>query len=98
VAGNANFYLNPNFRLGAGVQFIDGFVGGDYLAWNVDAEYRFAGSPWSLWAYYTAFDAAGTTSNAILGGFKWFWDAPNSTLQSHEQDVPFWFKSLVPVL
>jgi hypothetical protein len=97
VAGAANMYLDPNTRIGAGIQHITGFAS-DYTAWNVDIEHRFAGSPWSVWGYFTSIDVAGTSSWAALAGFKWFMDAPNSTLQSHEQDVPFWFKSLIPVL
>jgi hypothetical protein len=96
VAGNANVYLNPNLRIGAGGQFVTGF-GSDLWTWSIDAELRMPGTPWSIWAYGSSLAVSGTTSYVALGGFKWFLDAPNSTLQSHEKDVPFWFKSLPPL-
>jgi hypothetical protein len=96
VAGAVNLYLHPNFRIGGAVQYISGFAA-DLTTLAVDAELRLRGSPWSVWGYATSFSAAGSTSYAALGGFKVFLDAPGSTLQSHEMDVPFWFHAAPPL-
>jgi hypothetical protein len=96
VAGAANLYLGPNFRIGGGAQYVSGFTA-DVTTLSIDAEARFAASPMSIWVYGASLRAAGTTSYVALAGFKVFMDAPNSTLMSHEQDVPFWFHGLPPL-
>ncbi len=97
AAGSVNVYLNPNLRIGGGVQVFSGATATDLWVWSIDAEARFAGAPWSIWGYASSYNANNATSYVALAGFKWFLDAPNSTLQSHEKDVPFWFKSLAPI-
>jgi hypothetical protein len=97
LAGAANLYLNPNFRVGFGAQSVTGFSA-DIVTLSIDAEVRLPGSPWSIWGYASSVAIGSATSYVALGGFKLFLDAPNSTLQSHEKDVPFWFHSLAPLM
>jgi hypothetical protein len=60
VRGVGRYYINPNFLLEGGVMFASGdvdFIGGqslgfDTLSWNVKGEYRFATSPFSVYAKY----------------------------------------------
>jgi hypothetical protein len=95
ASANADVYFTPNHRLGFGAQYIKG---SSTNMWNlrVDAEGRLAGTPWSLWAWATHFNSSGTTAWAALAGFRWYIDAPNSTLQSHGKDVPFFYQSMLP--
>jgi hypothetical protein len=97
VAGAVNLYLHPNFRIGGGAQYVSGFAA-DLTTLALEAELRIPTSPWSVWGYAASFDAGGSTSYVALGGLKVFMDAPGSTLQSHEKDVPFWFHSPPPLL
>jgi len=80
VAGSANVYLNPNFRIGAGGQFVHRISGS-----TCGAGYRrrasHAGAPWSVWGYATSYTIASATSYVAARRLQIVLDAPNSTLQ-----------------
>jgi hypothetical protein len=98
ASATANLFLTPNTRIGVGAQYINGFSGTNIWDVRVDAEMRFAHVPWSVFAWATAFDSSGVAASAGLLGFRWYLDGPNSTLQSHDRDVPFFYQSLIPLL
>jgi hypothetical protein len=97
VSATADVYFTPNHRIGLAAQYVKG---GSTNVWDVrvDAEARLARTPWSAWAWAAHFNASGVSQWAALAGFRWYIDAPNSTLQSHGQDVPFYYQSVVPFL
>ena len=67
--------------------------GGEPWQLTADFEHRSATLPVSLWLSATRMRGAGNTNAWIaLAGFRIFMDRPGSTLQSHEQDVPFAFQ------
>lgn len=56
VGGEARFFVTDNFRIDAGAAWATAEASGvDVDGWNagIDAEYQFAGSPWSLTAGYS---------------------------------------------
>ena len=95
--GTANFYFNPNLRVGiqgAGLFGLSGLSGlGTNDLWQVsaDIEHRSSMHPLSLFASTSYGSELGFNSWTVEGGFRIFLDKPGSTLQSHEQDVPFTF-------
>jgi hypothetical protein len=94
---SANFYPHPDLRIGlAGA--VTGGLGQIDPDWTdtaakvtADIEHRNAGRPVSLWASASWLSNINGESWNALGGFRVFIDRPSSTLQSHEQDVPFTF-------
>jgi hypothetical protein len=92
VNGTVNFYPSPDFRLGLNATDVFGFPGqGTWATVTGEVEHRGAG-PLSLWASASWTDSDFSTQWMALGGFRIFLDRPGSTLQSHEQDVPFAFR------
>jgi hypothetical protein len=98
VSANADLYVTPNHRIGLGAQYIKGFATTNIWDVRVDAEGRLGGSPWSIWGWAAHFNSSGASSWAVLAGFRWYIDTPNSTLLSHGKDVPFYYQSIVPFL
>jgi hypothetical protein len=95
LSASGNWYLNPNHRIGLSAAMMTGFdfSGGEPWQLTADFEHRSATLPVSLWLSATRMRGAGNTSAWIaLAGFRIFMDRPGSTLQSHEQDVPFAFQ------
>jgi hypothetical protein len=94
VRGWADFYLTPDARIGGKLSYLS-FNDFDVDAWSatIDGEYRFSGTPFSLWAegnYQSAdleFGDQETWSGLI--GFRVFMDAPGTTLQGHDRSVPW---------
>jgi hypothetical protein len=92
VNASANAYINPNDRIGINAVWM---TIGSTNVWevSVDAEHRFA-QPASLWVSASTLNSSGGGSNvwSVLGGFRFYLDAPGSTQQSHEIQVPFTFR------
>jgi hypothetical protein len=90
VRGDADFYFNPDLKLGGDVQYWD--VGGfDIWQGGVDVEKRFTGTPVSAGAsvsYFSGEDFAAWTGMLHL---RLFMDPAGSTLQWHDRAVPFEF-------
>jgi hypothetical protein len=90
VSGWADLYVTPDLRLGGGVNYLSGDF---YDAWgaSLDTEYRFSGSPFSLWAEanYESISDGGPKMWAGLVGFRLFMDGAGTTLQQHDQEVPW---------
>ena len=91
--GSANFYMNPNHRIGLSAAIITGmpFSGGEPWQVTADFEHRSATLPVSLWLSATRMRTTNGNSWSALAGFRIFMDRPGSTLQSHEKDVPWTF-------
>jgi hypothetical protein len=98
ASATADIYLTPNHRIGLAAQYFKGFSATKISSVRLDAEARLGASPWSIWGWATRWDSSGTVAWAALGGFRLYLDAPNSTLQSHGADVPFYYQSIVPFL
>lgn len=86
IAGWADFYFTPDFRVGGTLAYADGDFGDGWGA-AVDAEYRFSGTPFSGWAEVAYSDTADIWSGLL--GIRIFMDAPSTTLQQHDQEVPW---------
>jgi hypothetical protein len=96
VSGWADFYFTPDFRLGGELAYLSGDVPDTWSA-ALDAEYRFSGSPFSLWAEgkYTSIEAGPDADIwAGLVGFRVFMDGAGETLQGHDRQVP-WESGLI---
>jgi hypothetical protein len=97
VDAAANWYLNPNHRIGLSAALTSGLTfgsSGSGSLWRVtaDFEHRFASLPVSLWLAGTREHSAFTGSAWLaMAGFRIFMDRPGSTIQSHERDVPWSF-------
>jgi hypothetical protein len=98
ASANADVFFTPNHRVGFAAQYFNGFTATNIWSLRVDAEARFASSPWSVWGWATHWNSSGTEAWAGLAGFRLYLDAPGSTLQSHGKDVPFYYQSIVPFL
>jgi len=99
--GYANYYFNPNTKIGADVSYADFSVNGGSAGSATElrltgvAERRFANTPWSVWGSgsFASLSATGLSEHASvwtgLVGFRLFLDQPNSTLMTHDHEVPF---------
>lgn len=86
----AKYYLTPDARLGGELNYANG-SGSDAWGAAVDGEYRFSGSPFSLWAQGSYQDLGGGGGGDVwsgLFGFRFFMDGAGK-LQQHDQDVPW---------
>jgi hypothetical protein len=90
VRGEADAYVTPDFRVGGELSFISA-DGTDAWGAALDTEYRFTGTPLSVWAEgaYTSFDSGGPEIWAGLLGVRVFMDPAGSTLESHDREVPW---------
>ena len=93
---SANHYLNPDLRFGIQGAVLGGFdfgVGSNGAVWSAtaDLEKRSANLPLSLWGSAGWQNSLEGNGWSAMGGLRIFLDKPGSTLQSHEQDVPFSF-------
>lgn len=91
VAGYADFYLTPDWRAGGELRYASA-DSVDVWGATIDTEYRFSGSPFSLWAEgsYDSVDCCGDPDIwAGLVGFRVFMDAPGTTLHQHDMEVPW---------
>lgn len=91
VSGWADFYFNPDFRVGAAIDYGNGDVPEQWSA-GIDTEYRFSGTPFSVWAEgsYSSADCCGDPDIwQGLAGMRFFMDPPNTTLQEHDRQVPW---------
>jgi hypothetical protein len=90
----ANYYFNPNHRVGFAVAALTDFNAA-YWVVQADAEHRF--NRFALWgaASYTGFSGgSGGLWTALIGG-RLFFDPPGTTLQQHERLVPWNFRQVV---
>ena len=93
--GWADLYVTPDARVGAEVSYLSNNYW-DARVWGakVDAEYRFSGTPFSVWAEgnYVSLDftCCGETGDLWSGlfGFRVLLDG-NRTLHQHDMDVPW---------
>jgi hypothetical protein len=94
---SANWYLNPNHRIGLSAALTNGLSfgsSGSGTLWQVtaDFEHRSASLPVSLWLSASREHAVFTGDAWLaMAGFRIFMDRPGSTIQSHERDVPWSF-------
>ncbi len=86
-----NHYFNPNHRIGVYGAVLTDF---NFALWEVgaEAEHRFM-HPVSLFANVTYVGGTGGPSGYVTakGGVRFFLDAPDDTIQSHERKVPWQF-------
>jgi opacity protein-like surface antigen len=87
--GWADIYATPNWRFGGELMYASGDIGDGWGA-SLDTEYRFDNSPFSLWAEgaYTSVDDGGDVWAGLVG-FRVFMDGAGTTLQQHDQQVPW---------
>jgi hypothetical protein len=93
---SANWYLNPNHRVGLAAAMTSGLTFGSSTSGNLwqvtaDFEHRAANLPVSLWLSATRERSVAGDAWLGLAGFRIFMDRPGSTIQSHERDVPWSF-------
>jgi hypothetical protein len=91
VGGWADFYFNPDFRISGSIDYGAGDIP-DLWSAGIDTEYRFSGSPLSVWAEgsYSSIDCCGAPDIwEGLAGFRFFLDPPGTTLQEHDRQVPW---------
>ena len=86
AAGEARWYWNANTRL-TGMVAYNSF--NTAWAFTAEAEHRFDGTMFSLFADGTYYNNDAGTGWEVFGGGRVFLDRPGQTLQGHDHDVPF---------
>jgi hypothetical protein len=90
VRGDADFYINPDLKLGGDIQYWD--VGGaDIWQSGIDVEKRFTGTPVSAGASLAYFEGEDFAAWTGMVHLRIFMDPAGSTLQWHDREVPFEF-------
>ena len=87
--GWADFYATPDWRFGGEFSYASGDIGDGWGA-ALDTEYRFSGTPFSLWgegSYSTVNDGGDVWAGLV--GFRVFMDGAGTTLQQHDREVPW---------
>lgn len=97
LRGWADFYFNPNTKLGADIAWasIDGSGDQDIWALTGVAEHRFDNTPISAFGRvsYVDLDDYGDAWVGLVGA-RVFLDNPGSTLQDHDRAVPFDYRGI----
>jgi hypothetical protein len=93
LRGWADWYVNPNTKVGAEVAWTnvsEGSDSDDIWTVGVNAEHRFAGTPFSGFARvgYTSYFSDFDTWSGMVG-VRVFMDQPGTTLRDHDRQVPF---------
>jgi hypothetical protein len=91
----ANYYFNPNQRIGAAATFVgtNGLGSGSTMMFTADVEKRFS-DPISIWGSVNYAPNASNSGNglwSVLAGLRVFADQPNTTLRSREERTPWHF-------
>lgn len=84
-------YFTPNLKAGANAQVLFGNDGFDQTVWSVGGvvENRFDSFPVSAFVSGQATFVEDVTALTGIIGLRVFFDPPGSTLQSHDEAVPF---------
>lgn len=90
LRGYADWYINPDLRLGGDVQYWD-IDSADLWQVSGEVEKRFTGTPVSLGGTLTYFNVDGDDAWSGLINARIFMDPAGTTLQQHDRDVPFDF-------
>jgi hypothetical protein len=88
--GYADWYLNPDFRLGGDIQYLNG-DGEDVWAFTGDVEKRLTGTPVSFGGTLSYITADGEDIWTAMANARIFLDGQGMTLQQHDREVPFDF-------
>ena len=89
AAGWADYYVTPDFRLGGEVDYFNSDGSNLWIA-ALDTEYRFSGTPFSLWGEVSySMPDGGSDVVAGLLGFRVFMDGAGTSLHQHDMDVPW---------
>ena len=94
---SATWYANPDLSFTGGISYFDLDDEFDATSYSIDAEYRFAGSPFSVIGGYTFTDYEGSAEGDTWSiGLRYgFGDA---TLQARRNDGPRWLREDSAVL
>jgi hypothetical protein len=90
LRGYADWYINPDLRLGGDVQYwaVDS---DDLWVFSGDVEKRFTGTPVSGGVAVSYLTGDGADAWSALAKLRIFMDQPGTTLQQHDREVPFDF-------
>lgn len=93
---NGTFYFTPDFSVGVGYQYLDiDELDNGIDTWNVDAEYKFDGSPFSVFAGWAQSDYDSSDAETWrIGGRYAFGD---DTLQGRRTTGPRWLRNAATV-
>jgi hypothetical protein len=86
--GGGSYYFNPDTKATIDLAYYDSDYGD---TWSVtgSAEHRFTGTPWSGFGSLSYASSDSDDAWTAMIGARLFLDQPGSTLQSHDQAVPF---------
>lgn len=89
--GAADYYFTPDHKLSLKLNYFLPSDSSSENVWSVGGriEKRFTGTEWGLFADTSYLTAGGDYVWSGRIGFRTFFDAPGTTLQQHEREVPF---------
>ncbi len=88
ISTEGRYYFDPNTKVTGALAYSNEGSSDNWL-FSAALEHRWTATPFSTFASLAYMPSSGPDRWAALVGFRYLFDQPNGTLQSHDFEVPF---------